>query len=127
MGWIFFSVKPNFSLLPVSKYHTVFSLSTSKLTTSYYYVKRLLSVRKCLTGSRGHGSRKIKFLKITIPGMNVLEAVWKWLLLQTGLYKRIRCSFEMPGRGNFKELLSYLRKRGHKIKHKQEAISKCPL
>jgi hypothetical protein len=41
---------------------------------------------------------------ITIPGMDALETVRKWLLLQTGLYKRIRWSFKMPSRGDFKEL-----------------------
>jgi hypothetical protein len=66
--------------------------------------------------------------KTTIPGMNVLEAVRGWLLLQTGLYKRIRCSFKMPSRGDFKELPVLLAEKGAtKINHKQEAISKCPL
>ena len=79
--------------------------------------------RKGLTGSRGHGSRKIKFLKTIIPGMNVLEAVRGWLLLQTGLYKRIRFSFKMPSRGDFKEPSVLLAEKGAtKIKHKQEAI-----
>jgi hypothetical protein len=41
---------------------------------------------------------------ITIPGMDALETIRKWLLLQTGLYKRIRWSFKMPSRGDFKEL-----------------------